>query len=255
MSTMNLQQRIERANQQGKIARIPFITAGFPDEARFLQALRDLDASGVEVIEIGVPFSDPVADGPVVEQASRRALLQGVSLAWILERLTALNPRLNAGLVLMGYYNPFYQYGVERLAEAAHKAGVQGFVVPDLPLEESAPLRKAFLPYAIDLITLVGPNTSEARMREYAEQSTGYVYVTSVMGTTGVQANLSAQAAETLERAKKVFKQPIALGFGIQNAAQVEAMRIKPHAAVFGSALLRHLDAGGSVAEFMKAWP
>lgn len=254
MSSMTLQQRIETANAQGRIARVPFLTAGFPDQERFLQALRDLDANGADIIEIGVPFSDPVADGPVVEEASRRALDLGVSLNWILAELDALTPRLTAGLVLMGYYNPFLQYGLERLAADAAKAGVQGFIVPDLPLEEDGPLRAALAPFAMDLIALVGPNTSEARMRAYAGTASGYVYVVSVMGTTGVRRDLPAEAAETVRRARKAFNLPVALGFGIQSPAQVAAMPVRPQAAVFGSALLRHLDTGGTVREFMSPW-
>lgn len=254
MSTMTLQQRIETANGQGHIARVPFITAGFPDRERFLQALRDLDESGADVIEVGVPFSDPVADGPVVEDASRRALEMGISLEWIIKELTALSPRLKAGLVLMGYYNPFLQYGLERLAADAAKAGVQGLIVPDLPLEEDGPLRAALASYSMDLIALVGPNTSDDRMREYAKTASGYVYVVSVMGTTGVQQSLSTEASATVRRAQNIFSLPVALGFGIQNPAQVAAMPVKPQAAVFGSALLRHLDAGGTAKEFMAPW-
>ena len=254
MSTMTLQQRIETANGQGRIARVPFITAGFPDRKRFLQALRDLDENGADVIEVGVPFSDPVADGPVVEDASRRVLEMGINLEWIIKELTALSPRLKAGLVLMGYYNPFLQYGLERLAADAAKAGVQGLIVPDLPLEEDGPLRAALAPYRIDLIALVGPNTSDDRMREYAKTASGYVYVVSVMGTTGVQQSLSAEASATVGRARSIFSLPVALGFGIQNPAQVAAMPVQPQAAVFGSALLRHLDAGGTAREFMAPW-
>lgn len=254
MNIMNLQQRIEAANSQGRIARVPFITAGFPDQTRFLQALRDLDAHGADVIEVGVPFSDPVADGPVVEAASRRALELGITLKWILTELTALNPRLKAGLVLMGYYNPFLQYGVERLAADAAKAGVQGFIVPDLPLEEDGPLRAALASYGVALIALVGPNTSDERMREYAKTASGYVYVVSNMGTTGVRQDLPAEASETVRRAQRIFKLPLALGFGIQNPEQIATMPVQPQAAVFGSALLRHLDAGGTVEEFMAPW-
>ena len=254
MSTMTLQHRIETANAQGRIARIPFITAGFPDRERFLAALRELDESGADIIEVGVPFSDPVADGPVVEDASRRALEAGISLEWIIRELTALSPKLKAGLVLMGYYNPFLQYGLDRLAADAAKAGVQGFIVPDLPLEEDVPFRAALAPFSMDLVALVGPNTSDARMHEYAQTASGYVYVVSVMGTTGVQQSLSAQAAETVSRAQSIFPLPVALGFGIQNPAQVAAMPVQPQAAVFGSALLRHLDAGGTAKEFMAVW-
>ena len=254
MSGMTLKERIETANQQGRIARVPFLTAGFPDPERFFPALRELDENGADIIEIGVPFSDPVADGPVVEDASRRALEMGISLDWVLKNLSALRPRLRAGLVLMGYYNPFFQYGLERLAADAAEAGVQGFIVPDLPLDENSPMRAALAAHSMDLIALIGPNTSNERMGEYARIATGYVYVASIMGTTGVRRDMTAQAAETVWRAREIFNLPVALGFGIKSPDQVKAMPVQPQAAIFGSALLRHLDEGGSAAEFMIPW-
>ena len=249
----SLEQRIRDANQEGRIARVPFLTAGFPTKDRFLSLVQDLDAHGADIIEIGIPFSDPVADGPVVEDASRRALENGVTLHWIIEQLKTLKP-LKAGLVLMGYYNPFLQYGLEKLARDAQSIGVQGLIVPDLPLGESSELRSALTGTNIDLITLVGPNTDDQRMQEYAQQSSGYVYVVSVMGTTGVRSGMSDMAAKTLERAKKNFTIPVALGFGIQNPDQLAHMSTKPDAAVFGSALLKHIDAGETVESFMKPW-
>ena len=249
-----LEQRILDAKRQNRVARIPYITAGFPKLDDFIPVLKALDENGADIIEIGVPFSDPVADGPVVEDASRRALENGVSLHWIFEQLKTLDEPLKAGLVLMGYYNPLLQYGFDALVDDAKATGVQGLVVPDLPLEESSALREAVYEADIDLITLVGPNTSEERMKEYAESSRGYVYVVSVMGTTGVRNQVANEANTTLERARRTFKVPVALGFGIKSPDQVEAMTVQPDAAVFGSALLRHLDNGGSVRDFMEPW-
>ena len=254
MRPLSLQQRIEKAGHEGRTALIPFITAGFPEPKRFARILRELDENGADIIEVGVPFSDPVADGPVVEEASRRALAAGVSLAWTLRQLAGLRPRLAAGLVLMGYYNPFLQYGLERLAQDAAAAGVQGFIVPDLPLEEDGPLRAALAPHKLDLIALVGPNTSEKRMSAYAASASGYVYAVSVMGTTGVRSELPAEAVQTVRRAREAFSLPVALGFGIHSPEQIRAMPAPPQAVVFGSALLRRLDAGGSAKEFLAPW-
>jgi tryptophan synthase alpha chain len=254
MNTPDLRQRIEEANAKGRMARIPFLTAGFPDMERFLPTLRELDDNGADIIEIGVPFSDPVADGPVVEEASRRALENGVTLPWILEKLRSFSRPLKAGLVLMGYYNPFLQYGLERLAEEAARTGVQGVIVPDLPLDEDAPLREALRARRLSLIPLVGPNTGEKRMAAYAEKGEGYVYVVSVLGTTGARDVLPPETENTIARARRIFPLPVALGFGLQNPAQLAAMREKPQAVVFGSALLRCLDGGGSVKDFMAPW-
>ena len=139
-----LQEAVEQAHAKGRRAVIPFITAGFPDMDSFWIHLERIDGAGADIIEIGVPFSDPVADGPVIEDASRDALARGVSLKWILDGLKAHKGQFSAKLVLMGYVNPFYQYGLDRLSRDAVEAGVHGFVVPDMPLEESGMFRKAF---------------------------------------------------------------------------------------------------------------
>jgi tryptophan synthase alpha chain len=254
MKLPSLRERIEAANQEGRIALIPFLTAGFPDPERFFTVLAELDAHGADIIEIGVPFSDPVADGPVVEEASGRALKAGISLRWILEKLRALPFRLNAGLVLMGYYNPFLQYGLENLAQDAAQAKVQGIIVPDLPLDEDGPLRSALDSRGLDLIALVGPNTGDERMAAYAKRASGYVYVVSVLGITGARGALPPEAADTVARARRAFPLPVALGFGLRNPEQLRGIAEPPQAAVFGSSLLQHLDAGGTAREFLAAW-
>ena len=148
MQKSPLQEAVEHAHALGRRAVIPFITAGFPDKESFWTHLERIDGAGADIIEIGVPFSDPVADGPFIEQASRDALARGVSLKWILDGLKARKGRFSAKLALMGYVNPFYQYGLERLARDAAEAGVSGFVIPDMPLEESGIFRNALSPVA-----------------------------------------------------------------------------------------------------------
>ena len=251
-----LEEKIVAARKAGRMALIPFVTAGFPSRERFWGVIRELDASGADIIEIGVPFSDPVADGPVVEAASMRALESGVSLAGIMEELAAHKGEVSAGIVLMGYMNPFLQYGLERFAREAAEAGVNGVIVPDLPFEEAAPMRETLRAQGLALIPLVGPNTSAERMALYAEVSEGYAYVVSVMGTTGVRNALPPEVPEVLARAHSVFRLPVALGFGLKGPAQLDAIpeAIRPDAAVFGSSLLRHLDAGGSPQSFMEVW-
>ena len=205
MQKSPLQKAVERAHALGRRAVIPFITAGFPDKESFWTHLSRIDEAGADIIEIGVPFSDPVADGPVIEQASRDALARGVSLKWILDGLKARKGGFSAELVLMGYVNPFYQYGLEQLALDAEEAGVSGFIVPDMPLEESGMFREAFSPHGLTLVTLVAPNTSVERMREYKPYTSGFVYVVSVLGTTGGKANLERSVTETMRRARSVL--------------------------------------------------
>ena len=254
-----LEQKLRQAGKEGREALIPFVTAGFPTPERFWNVIDELDANGADVIEIGVPFSDPMADGPVVEAASVRALACGVSLDGILNALAeraAGGKKTRAGLVLMGYLNPFLQYGIERFAERVAAGGVQGCIVPDLPLEESGPLREALERRDIALIPLVGSNTPPERMREYAACAQGYVYVVSVLGVTGERRGLPAEVTATLRRARQAFRVPVALGFGLREPAQLAGVPedARPDAVIFGSALLRHLDSGGTPAAFMQVW-
>ncbi|MBO4369282.1 MAG: tryptophan synthase subunit alpha [Desulfovibrio sp.] len=251
-----LEEKIRAAKKNGKPALVPFLTAGYPDLSSFWPTMVDLDENGASIIEIGVPFSDPVADGPVVEAASKQALRDGVTLAAVLRGLAERKGLFKAGIVLMGYYNPFLQYGLDRVAKEAREGGVHGIIVPDLPLEESDNMRSALKNEGIALITLVGPNTSAKRMQEYAAVSEGYIYVVSVMGVTGARKELPKELTETLLRARDSFHLPLALGFGLQAPSQLQGLPEKamPDAVIFGSALLRFLADGGNAADFLARW-
>ena len=251
-----LEEKVRAAVKEGRQALVPFLTACYPDEDTFWQSLAELDENGADVIEIGVPFSDPVADGPVVESASRQVLSDGATLKHILEGLKLRQGIFQAGLVLMGYLNPFMQYGFEKLAQDAHDAGVHGMIIPDLPYDEAGELRSILAAKGIALIALVGPNTSEERMKLYADVSEGYVYVVSVMGVTGARAEVAPMVASTMERARKCFSLPLAMGFGLSIPEQLEVLpkEARPDAVVFGSALLTHIKEGHPVAEFMERW-
>ncbi|EKO38427.1 MAG: tryptophan synthase, alpha subunit [Solidesulfovibrio magneticus str. Maddingley MBC34] len=254
MSQSILTARIMEALGAGRKALIPFLPGGFPDKERFFDELAALDAGGADVIEIGVPFSDPVADGPVVEQASLDCLLNGTCLSWLFYELGKRKGQYRAGLVLMGYYNPFLQYGLEQLAADAADAGVAGFIVPDLPLEESGPMREALSKHDLDLIPLVGLNTSEERLAAYAKDARGYVYFVSVLGTTGMRESLPTEVKERLAAVRRIFNVPVALGFGIKSPEQLYAFGDLVDGVVFGSALIAHIKAGGTAAEFMARW-
>lgn len=251
-----LEQKVRTAVKAGRYALIPFLTAGYPDVEKFWQALIELDVSGADIIEIGVPFSDPVADGPIVENASRQVLADGMNLRYILEGLKIRKDFVKAGLVLMGYLNPFLQYGFETFATQAAEGGVSGVIIPDLPYEEATPYREILKKQGIALIALVGPNTSEERMKLYADVSEGYIYVVSVMGTTGERSSVAPVVISTIERARRCFTQPLALGFGLSRPEQLLSLptNVQPDAAVFGSALLKHLKSGEPVATFMNCW-
>jgi len=277
MSASTLTTIMVNNRRAGRLSRIPFLPAAYPGAGEFWTILRELTENGADIIEIGVPFSDPVADGPQVAQASRLGLVNGGGLDYIFEGLARHRSELSTGLVLMGYVNPFIQYGWAKaarllpggepraimsaslaiLAEKLSQAGVAGLIVPDLPLEESEPWLAAIKPRGLDLIALVGPNTSLEKMRAYAASAGGgYVYVVSVMGVTGVREGLPPEVADTLKRARQAFDLPLALGFGLSSPAQLQdlAPEDRPEGAVFGSALIRHLSAGGAVRDFMLPW-
>lgn len=251
-----MKETILQANREGRTALIPFITAGFPSPERFWDSLLEIDRAGADIIELGIPFSDPVADGPVIEATSREALAHGVSLRWVLEGLKSYRDQIRAKLVLMGYTNPFVHYGLERLAAECRALRISGLVVPDLPLEETPEFRRALDAEGLTLVTLVGPNTTEERMQQYAPYTKDYVYLVSVLGTTGDVNRHPEAVAEMLRRARRVFDVPLALGFGLREPGQLEALPqdARPDAAVFGTALIRHIEAGKPVSEFFEPW-
>lgn len=249
-----LRRTITNANSEGRPALIPFLPAGYPKKNVFWDLIRELDQNGADIIEIGVPFSDPVADGPVVEEASMECLNQGVNLNWILNGLREHAPSISAPLVLMGYTNPFFQYGLEKLASDAQASGVSGFIIPDLPLEEFATFRVLNEGPGTTHIPLIGLNTSAERMAAYAQMDPAFVYTVSVMGTTGTKVGTNKRLTEQLTRAQEIFTCPLALGFGIENKAQIQKLGVDIQAVVFGSALIRHIHAGGRPADFMLPW-
>lgn len=244
------------ARRGGRHAVIPFITAGFPTMERFWDSLAEIDAAGADIIEIGIPFSDPVADGPVIEDISRQALADGVSLSWVIEGLRERKGSYRAKLVFMGYANPFLHYGLERLASDCAEIGVSGFIVPDLPLEETPEFREALQAHGLSLITLVGPNTSLERMQAYAPYAQDYVYVVSVLGTTGGVNKHVEAVADTIRRARAAFDVPLALGFGLRVPEQLDSLPedARPDAAVIGTALLQHIRQGLPVSSFLAPW-
>lgn len=249
-----LTHKIEQALSKGRKAVMPFLPAGYPDKESFWRHIADLDRTGADIIEIGVPFSDPVADGPIVEQAALQCLEQGVNLDWILEELAARRESIHAGIVLMGYLNPFLQFGLERLAKTAAQAGVNGLIIADLPLEEAGEVRETLKAHGIDLIALVGLNTPHERLCLYAEHARGFVYFVSVMGTTGERDKLPAELQAALVQAKNVFAIPIALGFGLHSPTQLAGVEDVVDGVVMGSSLIRHIQETGGIGTFLGPW-
>lgn len=254
MKKNRLTQKINRSRETGKTALIPFLPAGYPDKDRFWEEIRQLDLAGAEIIEIGVPFSDPMADGPAVEEASQRCLSQGVNLHWILEQLSKRSRDFQAEILLMGYYNPFLQFGLEDLVVRAAKSGVSGLIIPDLPFEENRELKNRLQEFDLDLIPLIGLNTLESRIEKYGENQPGFVYFVSVLGTTGARSTLPRELQEKLQKARSLISSPLVLGFGIKHPDQLSSIREYVDGVVFGSALIQHINSGGSSSEFMDMW-
>ena len=235
----------------GKPALVGFVTAGFPNRESFARQLAAV-AEVADVVEIGVPFSDPMADGLTIQRSSRVALEQGVTLAWILEALTALSPRPRAPLVLMSYLNPLLAHGLRRLPAEARAAGVSGFIVPDLPWEESAELRAALTREGLALVQLVTPLTPAARLAMLARQSQGFVYAVTATGTTGREVAIPDDVLDYLDRVRAVSELPVCAGFGIRHAAQVERLAGHADGVIVGSALVDVIGQGGDPAAFLE---
>ena len=240
------------ANRAGRTALVPFLTAGYPKPDAFVRNLRAVAEIG-DVVEIGVPFSDPMADGLTIQRASFAAIANGVSLRWILGQLESLGAPPRAPLVLMSYLNPLLAYGFDDLARRAAGAGVCGFIVPDLPLEESAELREPLEAQGLALVQLVTPATPEARLRRLAEASRGFLYAVTVTGTTGGGRALPDDMADYLERVTAVSGLPVCAGFGIRSAEDVAAVGRHAAGAIVGSALVEVLERGEDPAAFLRA--
>ena len=239
------------ANRAGRTALVPFLTAGYPERDGFVRTLRAVAEIG-DVVEIGVPFSDPMADGLTIQRASHSAIANGVSLRWILEQLESLGAPPRAPLVLMSYLNPLLAYGFDELARRAAGAGVCGFIVPDLPLEESAELREPLQAQGLALVQLVTPATPEARLRRLAQASRGFLYAVTVTGTTGGAGALPEDMAGYLERVTAISELPVCAGFGIRTAADVAAVGRHAAGAIVGSALVEVLERGEDPAAFLR---
>ncbi len=231
--------QLKREEKQGLV---PFVVAGDPDLQTTEALLVELSDAGVSVIELGVPFSDPMADGPVIQRASERALLHGIELGQIFETVARARRRVTVPIVLFSYYNPLLQYGLEQLADDAKAAGVDGVLVTDLTPEESSGLTSPLRDRDLDLIFLVAPTSTDERLKLIAEKASGFIYAVSRAGVTGVQSNVSADAERLVARVRQFSSLPVAVGFGISDAAQVAQTWSYADAAVVGSAIVAEIE-------------
>ncbi len=247
---------IQAAVAKGRPALVGFLTAGFPTRREFKANLAAV-ASVCDVVEIGVPFSDPMADGTTIQRASFVALNDGVTLTWILEELNSLESRHTAPIILMSYLNPLLCIGLEALPRAAAAAGVAGFIVPDLPFEESGDLKRALQHEGLALVQMVTPVTPPERLAMLCREAKGFVYAVTMTGTTGAQnGSLTEVPPEVLEymaRVKACSSVPVCAGFGIRSREQVARFAGHVDGVVVGSALVEVLERGEDVRAFLRS--
>jgi len=232
-----------RLKSEGKRGLIPFITAGDPDLETTGELLVELARAGASVIELGVPFSDPMADGPVIQRASERALRHDFGLSELLDVVAQARASMNdVPVILFSYFNPLLQYGLERLSLDAATAGIDGVLVTDLVPEEAEEFSAILRARGLDMIFLVAPTSTDARLRLVSERASGFIYAVSRAGVTGARATLSAAAELLVERVRKFSDLPVAVGFGISNREQVKETWRYADAAVVGSALVALIE-------------
>jgi len=238
------------ANDAGRPALVPFITAGYPEPKDFLTTLKAIAEVG-DVVELGIPFSDPMADGMTIQRSSFEALQKGVSVKWIFDQLDSVQGEIDAPLVMMSYLNPLLAFGYEALAERALAAGVCGFIIPDLPFEESADIRAALEAKGLGLIQLVTPATPDERLQILCEASRGFVYAVTITGITGGGTGLPPDLTNYLDKVSGMSSIPVCAGFGIREAKDVAAVGEHAAGAIVGSALVEVLECGDDPREFL----
>ena len=237
----------ERLRAAGRPGLVTYVTAGDPDLPRTEGILRALDRAGADVVEVGIPFSDPLADGPVIQRATERALAAGTTLTGVLELLRRVRPDLRMPVVVFSYANPIFRIGAERFADLAGEAGVDGVLVLDLPIEEAGDFRAMLDARGIDTILLLSPTTSDERLRQAAALGSGFLYAISRLGVTGIRQELAEGAEDMVRRIRGVSALPVALGFGISTPEHVREVGRWADAAVVGSALVNVIaEAGGA---------
>jgi len=237
-----IEDAFDQLNREGRKGFIPFITAGDPDLETTGELLIELSRAGVTVIELGVPFSDPMADGPVIQRASERALKHGFGIADLLCVVASFRRQFETPIILFSYFNPLLQFGLQRLAAEAKAAGIDGVLVTDLSPEEAEEFEGELRAHDLDLIFLVAPTSTDQRLRLVAQHARGFIYAVSRAGVTGVRTNVSAEAERLVNRVRKFSQLPIAVGFGISSVDQVKDVQRYADAVVIGSAIVSEIE-------------
>ena len=239
----------------GHKALIPYITAGYPSTAATLKAISLLAENGADIIELGIPFSDPLADGATIQESSFQALLKGVNTDTCLEIARQARQKTSVPLVFMTYYNPVLQYGLEKFCQACLSSGIDGLIVPDLPPEEAALLESLAHQYSLDLIYLLAPTSTPERIQMVAEKSSGYIYLVSVAGVTGARSSLPTDLTSFIYRVRQATQKPLCVGFGISTPEQAGQIGKLSDGVIIGSKLIQLIKEDHSLyslAEFIR---
>ena len=243
-----LKNALEKSEESALVA---FLTAGYPEPKNFLNVLYDV-SEAADAVEIGVPFSDPMADGVTIQRSSQAAIEHGVSLSWILDQLGSRTIKSNTPLLLMSYLNPLLAFGFDDLASRALQVGVSGFIIPALPYEESMLLKTSLDKVGIALIQLVTPATPSIRLNEICQASQGFVYAVTRTGITGSATQFPADLADYLAAVKEAAKVPVCAGFGVRKSEQVRMISKHADGVIVGSALVEALERGENPGEFLR---
>ena len=246
-----IEQILRAAKKNNHVALVPFFTAGYPYAESFQQALIDICKVG-DVVENGVPFSDPMADGMTIQRSSHIALKNGVHLKWIFDQIEMVADELQAPMVMMSYLNPLLAYGYEALAKRAQEVGIGCFIVPDLPLEECHELQAALESRKLGLIQLITPTSSVDRMEKLCAASKGFIYAVTMTGITGSDKGLSADLSNYLEQISKISKLPVCAGFGVRSAEDVRMIGQHATGAIIGSALVEAMEREEDLIGFLE---
>jgi tryptophan synthase alpha chain len=252
MAGTRITETFARLKREGRKGFIAYITAGDPEPDRTPALVEALLRGGADLIELGVPFSDPVADGPVIQRASERALKNNFGLQEILDLVAHARKQIDTPIILFSYYNPLLQFGLKRLAEAAKDAGIDGVLVTDLSPEESGDFLSELRACDLDMIFLVAPTSTDERLKLVAERASGFIYAVSRAGVTGTRETVSAEAEKLVSRVRKFSELPVAVGFGISNAAQVVDVHRYADAVVVGSAIVAEMERFGDSPDLVE---
>jgi len=232
-------------------ALVPYFTAGDPSLATTRQLVVEAARCGADIIELGIPFSDPLADGPVIQRATQRALVAGVTLPRVLELVREMRGEVSVPLVFLTYYNPILAFGLKAFCRTAVEAGIDGVIVADLPPEEAGPLQAEAEPAGLDLVHLVAPTSTPERMRRIARASQGFIYMVSLTGVTGERAVLAPELTQQLRALRAITTKPMCVGFGISTPAQAREVGRVADGVIVGSAIVRLVEQHGGTSELL----